>query len=103
IPDSSFGALQEEMAMHFPNHIRSDRNSRRLRPCLQPARTYRWRPALEPLENRLLLNDTPVGILSNEPHLAVNPLNPANVVVSDVNNLAISTDAGTSFSLPIAA
>jgi len=47
--------------------------------------------------------DVPVGFQNNEPHAAVvNPLNPQNVVVSDVNNLAISTDFGRTFPTTVA-
>src|SRR5262245_12346908 len=42
-----------------------------------------------------------VGLFSNEPHLAVNPLNPNNVVVANYNNaiqtLKISLDGGLTF------
>jgi hypothetical protein len=44
------------------------------------------------------LADVDTGFPNNEPHAGVvNPLNPANVVVSNVNQLVISTDFGVTF------
>ncbi len=71
----------------------------------------RTRLEVEALEDRILLSlDCPVGFRdTNEPFIAVNPLDPANVVVSDVNQqlrisqLRISTNGGSSFPTSVAA
>lgn len=69
-----------------------------------PTTPPRARPSLEELESRTLLNtDLALGgtlsLNGNEPYIAVNPLNPRNIVVSEANQLRISNDLGLSFPL----
>jgi hypothetical protein len=77
-----------------------------------PTRAPRHRPnlstlrdglILERLEDRTLLSiDLAVpGLDGFEPSIAVNPLNPRNVVVAQHNRLRISTDFGTTFPVPV--
>jgi hypothetical protein len=77
---------------------RTSRSSRRERV------SRRTRLEVEALEDRILLAlDCAVGFRDrNEPFIAVNPLDPANVVVSDVNQLRISTNGGSSFPTHVA-
>src|SRR5690242_7961077 len=77
--------------------IRSGKARGSIRSAVSRALNY-----CEALETRRMLNvDLAVGLFNNEPNIAVNPQNIANVVVVDVNRLKISNDGGATFPITV--